>query len=86
VFHQSALFCRPRQKLAASPHFFAGFFLPPSAADTGYATTIVLDPKGELFEQTASDYRDMYRLDLIDPTRSDYWNFLRDCKGNAQTS
>jgi hypothetical protein len=47
-------------------------------------STIVLDPKGELFEQTASHYRQVYRLDLIDPTRSDYWNFVPDCKGNAR--
>ena len=47
-------------------------------------STIVLDPKGELFEQTASLYQRVYRLDLIDPTRSDYWNFLPDCKGNAR--
>ncbi len=47
-------------------------------------STIVLDPKGELFEQTASHYQRAYRLDLIDPTRSDYWNFVPDCKGNAR--
>jgi type IV secretory pathway TraG/TraD family ATPase VirD4 len=46
-------------------------------------STIVLDPKGELFEQTASCYREVYRLDLIDPSRSDYWNLIPDCKGNA---
>jgi len=48
------------------------------------ASTIVLDPKGELFEQTASFYQRVYRLDLIDPSRSDYWNFVPDCKGNAR--
>src|SRR5262249_40396909 len=47
-------------------------------------STIVIDPKGELFEQTASHYRQVYRLDLIDPTRSDYWNFVPDCKGNTR--
>ncbi len=47
-------------------------------------STIVLDPKGELFEQTASHYRQVYRLDLIDSTRSDYWNFVPDCKGNPR--
>lgn len=47
-------------------------------------STIVLDPKGELFEQTASLYQRVYRLDLVDPTRSDYWNFVPDCIGNAR--
>lgn len=47
-------------------------------------STIVLDPKGELFEQTAALYQHVYRLDLIDPSRSDYWNFVPDCKGNAR--
>ena len=49
-----------------------------------HGSTIVLDPKGELFEQTASFYQHVYRLDLIDPSRSDYWNFVPDCKGNAR--
>ena len=47
-------------------------------------STIVLDPKGELYEQTASHYQHVYRLDLIDPSRSDYWNFVPDCKDNAR--
>ena len=47
-------------------------------------STIVLDPKGDLFEQTAYLYDCVYRLDLIDPSRSDYWNFVPDCKGNAR--
>ena len=46
-------------------------------------STIVLDPKGELFEQTASHYRQVYRLDLIDPTRSDHWDFVPDCRGDS---
>lgn len=46
-------------------------------------STIVIDPDGELFEQTAFAYREVYRLDLIDRTRSDYWSFVPDCKGNA---
>jgi type IV secretory pathway TraG/TraD family ATPase VirD4 len=49
-----------------------------------HGSTIVLDPKGELFEQTASLYQHVYRLDLIDPSRSDYWNFVPDCKCNAR--
>ncbi len=47
-------------------------------------STIVLDPEGELYEQTASFYQRVYRLDLTDPTRSDYWNFVPDCKDNAR--
>jgi type IV secretion system protein VirD4 len=47
-------------------------------------STVVLDPKGELFEQTASKYRRVYRLDLMETSLSDYWNFLPDCKGDAE--
>jgi type IV secretion system protein VirD4 len=47
-------------------------------------STVVLDPKGELFEQTASHYQHAFRLDLMEPTQSDYWNFVPDCKGNAE--
>ena len=47
-------------------------------------STIVLDPKGELFEQTASHYAHAFRLDLMEPSQSDYWNFVPDCKGNAE--
>jgi type IV secretory pathway TraG/TraD family ATPase VirD4 len=47
-------------------------------------STIVLDPKGELFEQTASHYQHAFRLDLMEPAQSDYWNFVPDCKGNAE--
>ena len=49
-----------------------------------HGSTIVLDPKGELFEQTAYLYKRAYRLDLVDPSRSDYWNFVPDCKGNPR--
>ena len=47
-------------------------------------STIVLDPKGELFEQTASHYKNVYRLDLMDPSQSDHWNFVPDCQNNAE--
>ena len=47
-------------------------------------STIVLDPKGELFEQTASHYQQAYRLDLMEPNQSDYWNFVPQCKDNAE--
>jgi type IV secretory pathway TraG/TraD family ATPase VirD4 len=47
-------------------------------------SVIVLDPKGELYEQTASAYRDVYRLDLQDPALSDRWNFLPACKDDSE--
>lgn len=33
-------------------------------------STIAFDPKGELYEQTAMDYRTFYRLDLINPAQA----------------
>lgn len=48
-----------------------------------HGSTIAFDPKGELYEQTAMDYRTFYRLDLINPAQSDRWNFLPQCRGNA---
>lgn len=43
-------------------------------------SAIVLDPKGELFEQTAGSFRQVFRLDLVNPSRSDRWNFVPKCK------
>jgi type IV secretory pathway TraG/TraD family ATPase VirD4 len=51
-------------------------------AKTG--SVIVLDPKGELYAQTAAEYKTVYRLDLQDPTFSNPWNFVPHCKGNAE--
>ena len=48
-----------------------------------HGSTIAFDPKGELYEQTAMDYRTFYRLDLINPAQSDRWNFMPQCRGNA---
>lgn len=48
-----------------------------------HGSTIAFDPKGELYEQTAMDYRTHYRLDLINPAQSDRWNFMPLCRGNA---
>lgn len=48
-----------------------------------HGSCIAFDPKGELFEQTAMDYRTFYRLDLINPAQSDRWNFMPLCRGNA---
>ncbi|MBS1807511.1 MAG: type IV secretory system conjugative DNA transfer family protein [Acidobacteria bacterium] len=49
-------------------------------------STIVLDPKGELFEQTAHKYRNAYRINLDRPELSDRWNFMDDCKGNVRVA
>lgn len=48
-----------------------------------HGSCIAFDPKGELYEQTAMDYRTFYRLDLINPAQSDRWNFMPMCRGNA---
>ena len=48
-----------------------------------HGSTIAFDPKGELYEQTAMDYRTFYRLDLINPAQSDRWNFMPQCRSNA---
>lgn len=47
-------------------------------------SAIVLDPKGELFEQTAGSFRQVFRLDLVNPARSDRWNFLPKCKDRPE--
>jgi len=47
-------------------------------------SAIVLDPKGELFEQTAGAFRQVYRLDLLNPSRSDRWNFVPQCKDDHE--
>jgi len=47
-------------------------------------SVIVLDPKGELYEQTAYCYQHIYRLDLQHPEISDRWNFVPACKDNAE--
>lgn len=51
-------------------------------AETG--SVIVLDPKGELYDQTAYLFRNVYRIDLQTPERSDRWNFLPACASNAE--
>lgn len=48
------------------------------------ASAIILDPKGELFEQTAHHFEDVYRLDLLNPECSDRWNFVPDCKDDSE--
>lgn len=47
-------------------------------------SSIILDPKGELFEQTAGAFKRVYRLDLLNPSRSDRWNFVPRCKDDHE--
>lgn len=51
-------------------------------SQTGSA--IVLDPKGELYDQTAFCFANVFRIDLHEPARSDRWNFLPACRGDAE--
>jgi type IV secretory pathway TraG/TraD family ATPase VirD4 len=51
-------------------------------AATGSA--IVLDPKGELYDQTAFKFENVYRIDFHNPELSDRWNFLPSCRHNAE--
>lgn len=60
------------------------FFITWQRAWAGSGSVIVLDPKGELYDQTAYLFRNVYRIDLQNPERSDRWNFLPDCKDNAE--
>jgi type IV secretory pathway TraG/TraD family ATPase VirD4 len=60
------------------------FFINWQRAWSGMGSVIVLDPKGELYDQTAYLFRNVYRIDLQNPERSDRWNFLPACKGDAE--
>jgi type IV secretory pathway TraG/TraD family ATPase VirD4 len=51
-------------------------------AATGSA--IVLDPKGELYDQTTFKFENVYRIDFHNPDISDRWNFLPSCHHNAE--
>ena len=62
----------------------ATFFMTWLRAWARSGSTIVLDPKGELYEQTAYCFEKVYRIDLQHPERSDRWNFLPACKHNAE--
>jgi type IV secretion system protein VirD4 len=46
------------------------------------SSVLVYDPKGELVEQTGNYARNVYRLDLNNPEKSDRWNFLPRCREN----
>ena len=44
--------------------------------------TVAVDIKGELYNQTAHYYSNVYRLDFRDPRYSDRFNLIRDCRGD----
>lgn len=46
------------------------------------SSVLVYDPKGELIEQTGNSAKNIYRLDLNNPEKSDRWNFLPACREN----
>ncbi|MGE0128983.1 MAG: type IV secretory system conjugative DNA transfer family protein [Blastocatellales bacterium] len=60
------------------------FFITWQRAWASTGSVIVLDPKGELYDQTAYLFRNVYRIDLQKPERTDRWNFLPACKNNAE--
>jgi type IV secretion system protein VirD4 len=58
------------------------FFISMIRAILAKSSTLVYDPKGELFAQTAGSARRLFRLDLDDPTKSDRWNFVSKCRND----
>ena len=47
-------------------------------------STVIIDPKGELFEYCARYFRRVYRIDFQNPECSDRWNFISQCDGNKE--
>lgn len=58
------------------------FFISMIRAILGRSSCLVYDPKGELFAQTAGSAKRVFRLDLNDPTKSDRWNFIPQCRND----
>lgn len=58
------------------------FFMAMIRAILKNSSCLVYDPKGELIEQTGNFARNVYRLDLNNPEKSDRWNFLPVCREN----
>ncbi len=56
------------------------FFISMIRAILARSSCLVYDPKGELYEQTAFRAKRLFRLDLNDPSKSDRWNFLPQCR------
>lgn len=58
------------------------FFVSMIRSILGKSSTLVYDPKGELYAQTAGSAKRILRLDLNDPTKSDRWNFVPKCRND----
>lgn len=58
------------------------FFISMIRAILAKSSCLVYDPKGELYEQTAFRAKCLFRLDLNDPSKSDRWNFLPQCRND----
>lgn len=58
------------------------FFMAMIRAILKQSSVLVYDPKGELIEQTGNFAKNIYRLDLNNPEKSDRWNFLPACREN----
>ena len=58
------------------------FFVAMIRSILGKSSTLVYDPKGELYAQTAASAKRILRLDLNDPTKSDRWNFVPKCRND----
>lgn len=58
------------------------FFMAMIRAILKKSSVLVYDPKGELIEQTGNFAKNIYRLDLNNPEKSDRWNFLPSAREN----
>jgi type IV secretion system protein VirD4 len=58
------------------------FFMAMIRAILKNSSVLVYDPKGELIEQTGNFAKNIYRLDLNNPEKSDRWNFLPQAREN----
>lgn len=47
-------------------------------------SAVIVDPKPELYQQTAQHFDRVFRLDLKDPEYSDRWNFVPRCKEDPE--
>lgn len=58
------------------------FFISMIRSILARSSCLVYDPKGELFAQTARSAKQVFRLDLNDPSQSDRWNFIPKCRND----
>lgn len=58
------------------------FFMAMIRAILKKSSVLIYDPKGELIEQTGNFAKNIYRLDLNNPEKSDRWNFIPACREN----